>query len=459
MNLRQKIFLGVVFIANAALWLTTSDVAHLVVRDRPVVLGRYSQPHFTAILLTLLFSCVGLYIDQARSRETYKRRWFQVLAVVIFMIPGLFVLDLALRTVVRPSYIHTTAAYHRPPEVRLSYTFRDVPATGFIHAHAPDGHAPVPCTYQADAWGYRNRQVTQPVDVVTLGDSFTEGCNVSDDQAWPVLFASDTGLSVYNLGMTGYSPLNNRAALAEHLPRLRPRQVLCMIYEGNDFEIKERELKRPDPTWRDRIRIYYKNSPLRRTYDALLSGPLNTGGVPPDPRIADLLSWLPLWIPQENGHPYVFGPKALLDHAVPYTAFVMSGRWERTADMLADMQRICTDQGAELIIVLAPTKAHVVLPLVRDRLPADKLRAFAELVFPFTIDEASFAQQIFDNLDAREQALARFCRVRGIPFISLTVPLRRAIANGEHAYYTYDHHWTPRGNAIVAATLARARSK
>jgi hypothetical protein len=454
-NLRQKIFLGIVIVANAALWLTTSDVAHLVARDRPVLLGRYSRSHFTAILLVLLFSIIGLYIDQARTRETYKRRWFQVLALVIFLLPGLLVLDWALRAAVPPAYIHTTAAYHRPANAEMRYTFRDEPTTGFILANAPAGHAPVHCTYRADSWGFRNGEFAKPIDVVTIGDSFTEGCNVSDDQAWPALFAAENGLNVYNLGMTGYSPLNYRAALEEHLPRLAPRTVLCMIYEGNDFEIKERELKAPDPTLVDRIGIYHKNSPLRRAYDALLSGPLNTGGIAPDPQLADLLSWLPLTIPQDGGHPYVFGPKALLEHAKSRATFANSSRWKRTADMLADVQRICTEQDAELVILLAPTKAHVVLPLVRDRLPMHKVCAFVELIVPIPIDPEMFAERLYENLDARENVLADWCAAQGVTFISLTASLRHAIAAGEHAYYSYDHHWTPRGNALIAAALAR----
>jgi quinol-cytochrome oxidoreductase complex cytochrome b subunit len=89
-NLRQKIFLGIVVVANATAWIMQSDVAKLVARDRPVLLGRYSRSHFTAILVIFLISVIGLYIDQARTRETYKRRWFQVIATLLFLIPGFF---------------------------------------------------------------------------------------------------------------------------------------------------------------------------------------------------------------------------------------------------------------------------------------------------------------------------------------------------------------------------------
>ncbi len=453
MNLRQKIFLAIVIAANLALWLTTSDIERLVARDRPILLGRYSRTHFTWIMAVALLSVVGLYIDQARTLATYKKRWFQVLAVVLFLLPGLALLDFAIRLTRPPAYVHDVLAYHRPPNTTLDYTFVDRPETGLVLALAPDGHPPVDCRYTADARGFRNRDVQPPFDVIALGDSFTEGCNVSDDQAWPVRFAEQADISLYNLGMTGYTPRHYLAALTQHGDEVTAAAVICLLYEGNDFEIDREDLAPPDLG--DRFEEYFETSPLRTGMEALMVRFFSTAATAPDPRHAELFSWLPLQIPDSPaGHPYAFGPKALREHSQSADDFASSGAWRRTAEQIAALQAYCQERRIELILAFAPTKAHVVLPLVRDRLPMDKVRAFAALGAKYLPDAETFERMLFDRLEAREQVLAAWCAERGIEFFSLTTTLRDALAAGDYVYYTYDHHWTPAGNAVVAEAFA-----
>jgi hypothetical protein len=69
------------------------------------------------------------------------------------------------------------------------------------------------------------------------------------------------------------------------------------------------------------------------------------------------------------------------------------------------------------------------------------------------------ADKLFDvllpRLNVQESAVRDFCRTESIEFISLTEPLRRIIARGVQAYFTYDQHWTPLGHQIVAETISR----
>jgi hypothetical protein len=61
--------------------------------------------------------------------------------------------------------------------------------------------------------------------------------------------------------------------------------------------------------------------------------------------------------------------------------------------------------------------------------------------------------EVFARLDNQESVVRDFCREQGLAFVSTTVPLRDAMQRGEQVYYSYDQHWTPQGNAVVASVL------
>jgi hypothetical protein len=110
-----------------------------------------------------------------------------------------------------------------------------------------------------------------------------------------------------------------------------------------------------------------------------------------------------------------------------------------------------------LVIAYAPSKPHVVLPLLRDQVSAEQLRAFAALR-----DHAgdlpppeSLRDRLYRNLDTQEHVLGDWCAERGIEFVSLTAMLRDRVADGVPVYFTYDAHWTEEGHAAVSAHFAR----
>jgi hypothetical protein len=86
-----------------------------------------------------------------------------------------------------------------------------------------------------DRWGYRNRHVPDSVDVVTLGDSQTYGNGALASASWPAWLERETGLTVYNLGLAGYGPLDYRFLAETRIDSLRPRLVVVGLYLGNDL--------------------------------------------------------------------------------------------------------------------------------------------------------------------------------------------------------------------------------
>ncbi len=454
---RQKIWLAVIVIANLLLWIVPSDVLENIARDRHTLLGRYSREHVWAMLGLLLFSAVSFYVDWSTG-NTYKRRWFQVLASLIFACPALLLIDFVARSPGAGHYVRDSVAYHRPPHFSATLSYEDKPKAARSFPNAPSGYPDVPCTLNADENGYRNLAVPDKADIVVLGDSFAEGSSVSDEHVWPLLLARHTGMSVYNLGMSGYAPMHYLASLKEHGLALHPKIVLCGLYEGNDFRSGKSDRKSAKPSLSKRAKAYFKQSPLITSLDHWMIsalGPINSDGAVAG---IDMLDWLPLTIPPgSNGKRYAFAPKQLRDMYESAEQFKVDKHWLNPRHQLDQIHRACQEAEATFVLVYCPLKARTTLPLVIDSIPTEKVRGFLALRSKKPLPPADeFVQRLIQRSDDRESVVAQWCAQEDIPMISLTQPLREAVGAGVQAYYTYDQHWTPAGHATAARAVARA---
>lgn len=96
------------------------------------------------------------------------------------------------------------------------------------------GHCGNPAYPGHDRNGFHNASVPATAEIVTIGDSQTYGLSVAPEQAWPHQLALRTGLSVYNMGLGGWGPVQYSAILDEAL-RYRPRLIIVGFYYGNDL--------------------------------------------------------------------------------------------------------------------------------------------------------------------------------------------------------------------------------
>lgn len=452
---RQKIWLAIVLTVNVLLWAVPSDVVELIARQRDVLLGRYSKTHFFWILGVGAVSLLSFYVDWSTG-PTYKRRWFQMIALVLFVVPTFFLADFALRTPDEMHYRRDTFAYRRPAQWSFEAVWQDKPEPAKTYPNAPRGYPDVPLRVSTDARGYRNAYALDQADVITLGDSFTEGSKVSDEHPWPVALARRSGLSVYNLGMSGYDPLHYRESLREVGITLKPRVVLCMLYEGNDFRSASADQKRLNPSLSRRFAEYMDRSPLLKSADRLIVGIFGPMRADAPVRGMELLDWLPLKIPADaGGKYYAFEPKQLRDLYASREEFEIDKHWLNPRAQIREMHEMCRSAEAQFVLVFAPTKAHVLLPAVAETLSPDKIRRFTAISYDNPLPEGEeFLRTLLIRLDAREQVIAEWCARDGIKFLSLTEPLRRAALSGRQVYYTYDQHWSPEGHAVAAETIA-----
>lgn len=454
---RQKIWLTIVIGANLALWLIPSDVVEQIARDRHTLLGRYSRTHFAWILGVMIMSPVTFYIDWSTGKE-YRRRWFTVLAVMLAATPVIGLIDFLVRSPESQHYRQDGLAYHRPPEMEFQVNFEDKPQAYRTYPDAPPGYGTVQCRARTDVRGFRNTTDLDRYDVVVLGDSFAEGSKVSDEQNWPVRLADASGLAVYNLGMSGYAPLHYLESLERYGLPLSPRLVLCMLYEGNDFRSAKSDRKQKKPSLSKRLRRYFKQSPIVSRIDHLLIenlGPINCAS---QVRGVELLDWLPLTVPDgPEGKRYAFAPKQLRDLYQSADSFEVDRHWLNPRGQLAAMNDLCRKAGCRLLVLYAPTKAHVTLPIVSSRLPARKVRDFTAISFKGDLPGAKdFLANLLGRADARQTVVGKWCRRESIEFFALTDALQKAALEGRQVYYTYDQHWTPDGHDVVADAI-RAR--
>jgi GDSL-like lipase/acylhydrolase family protein len=85
-----------------------------------------------------------------------------------------------------------------------------------------------------DRLGYRNREVPAEAEIVAMGDSQTYGVGVEREEAWPQQLERLSGRRTYNMGFSGWGPLQSLMVFDEGLA-VHPRIVIAALYAGNDL--------------------------------------------------------------------------------------------------------------------------------------------------------------------------------------------------------------------------------
>ena len=102
-------------------------------------------------------------------------------------------------------------------------------------------------SYESDEHGFHNPRgiwSVNRIDVVAVGDSFTQGHCVSSDRNFVALIRNQYP-NTLNLGMNGQGPLITFATFKEYAQPLKPKVVLWFFWEGNDIADLDTERKSP----------------------------------------------------------------------------------------------------------------------------------------------------------------------------------------------------------------------
>ena len=91
--------------------------------------------------------------------------------------------------------------------------------------------------YESDEYGFHNPRGLwniDPVDIIALGDSYTQGVCVPSDKGFVAVVRSQYPRTI-NLGINSHGPMTSLATLKEYGPALKPKLILWFYYEGNDL--------------------------------------------------------------------------------------------------------------------------------------------------------------------------------------------------------------------------------
>ena len=216
-------------------------------------------------------------------------------------------------------------------------------------ANAEFGHVLDSNSPGVDTNGFRNPSVPETADVVTIGDSQTQGINVLPADAWPSQLATQLGQIVYNMGVQGYGPLQYDKLVTEAL-KLRPKHVVIGLNLADDLSdaahgISERHsVHAAENSLRHNLRFHtalgsvgselLKNSPLGRPAGFGIMHPANPAYFA-NQRIENLAKQL--------------------DSTDPRIAAALNS----TVAMLVNAKQRCQQQGAELTVLIIPTREAV----------------------------------------------------------------------------------------------------
>lgn len=482
-RLVRQIIALFIFCLSLWMWSRHSDVITLIVRQRPVLFGRYSQGHFGSLLILtpILWTIAAAFASKRPLRQALGNAGIGIATTLIAVISITYIAHFFREG---PRYIESKldthehamqlagAVRHRPPNQVYELTYVDKPEQARSYPNPPAGYPDIPLRLTTDVNGFRNVNVLPQYDMVAVGDSFVAGSNISDDQTWSALLAKATNQTIYNLGVGGSGPPTYLSNYAYFGLNLKPRVALFMIYEGNDFkedvvliDTAPRDTGKPSkPPLAQRIADHFSqafdSSPVTKGLDRLSEDLFEKlGSTRPVPNYQEKLGFMPIALSHGTDstntvtHYYSFDPKRAIYLNYNRDEFTRSPEWKATEKILEQLIAISREHNIKPVFIYAPSTPHVVMPLVKDKIPAEQLHYFISRKQKRLPPADELKQQLYDNLDVEQNVVLDFCRAQGIDCVALTEALQRETANGVQTYFSYDQHWTPDGQRVAAETI------
>ncbi|RMH23066.1 MAG: hypothetical protein D6696_01690 [Acidobacteria bacterium] len=267
--------------------------------------------------------------------------------------------------------------------------------------------------------------------LLVLGDSFTFGWGVENDQTFVHLLATgERPFVAMNGGVPGYGLPDEADWFERYGKKLRPDLVLLAVFAGNDLldaTAKHRRVVVEDGL----VGAAAAPTPWRRALDRLHLVRLAKRALPPavESRLRAALG-----LPEPWATSYL--RDTLQSFAVEPPPLIVEGR--AASRQAFDRLRAAVEaQGAALAVVLVPAALQV-----------DERRWRAALTYaggdPAAYDPAT-PSRFFAELAASRQ----------VPVLDLLPAFRAARNAGEELYFQHDPHWNAGGHRLAASALAR----
>ena len=273
-----------------------------------------------------------------------------------------------------------------------------------------------------------------PVDIVTVGDSFTF-CFTEYEDCWVRRLETDHGYSVVNLGQGATGSVSHANILFTFGLPYEPDVVLWQWYGNDNNEDYGLIYQWGETDTTDRSSIDSKgwltqNSIVFAMVDILTNSS--------DFGSESYLSQADTHAVEVAGDPMFFGRAYSWETADLSLEKNRLGQEEGFQAILAARQRLAED-GIELIIFPVPYKEEVYRPLIDT--------------------QSDFDLQKIDRMEENRAALMAFCLENELNCFDPTAELANHALNGETLYLSQDTHLNARGNELLLEIIAKELSK
>ncbi len=307
---------------------------------------------------------------------------------------------------------------HYNTHSKLWYVFK--PGTKIVVEH-PDFKFEIKTNLNLPEAGFRGGTLGGPAWGVAVGDSFTFGFGVNQENSWVALLADEITQDIINLGVPGWGPQQYTRSLERFGIPMKPKVVFYGLHQ-NDTANGVRFEKRGGRFERFSIRIYLSyNSLLYNFFEKL-----RRDAKSPSPNII---------LPQINLRTSTADIKEMLEKENRY----FPKGWPIAQREIAKAFNAARTVGAEFVILYFPPKEETYWEQIREKisLPEDSEKHLGKL----------------------SKALHELCAARRFLCLDLTPALKARTSGRETLYFEHDGHLNEKGNRVVANEIRRFLSE
>ena len=313
---------------------------------------------------------------------------------------------------------------------------------------------PVHFEWITDKNGFRNGHTREYSDIIVIGDSYLEWGNTEADTFVKRLENKLPGLTITNLGKSGYGPPQYLEVLNRYGVKYRPKYALMAFFEGNDILDTKAYFrwKKGQTEKRPNLRIEWRRFLFFQRYWLALESQATF--------IRNSTSyWINIVlnkIAQRNGYAHDIHPDLAvlnlgdgesykikfverLDTRSP-KEILASEEWGQLKTVLTDVREACEKNGISLIVMYIPAAAHVYAQYSTEQSGENWLQ---------------IREQQIQAMTNTEEAMKQVLQELNIELISLSPVLEAAAQQGKLLYYPLDPHWNAEGTELAARYVAQ----
>ena len=296
--------------------------------------------------------------------------------------------------------------------------FKIRPHTDTVVDH-PDYHVRIKTNLNLGDIGFRGGSLGGPAWAAAVGDSFTFGVGMDQQDTWVALLAQALGKEIINLGIPSQGPPQYTRILKRYALPLRPRVVFYGFY-FNDLNSAKR-FNRLQRNWL-RVSGYMRQYSI--LYNLIHESRPQAATEEAEPADGDGAQ---LNIVAED-----------VRRSLARQNRNFEQRWQLTAKEIDDA----------IQAVHASTDSQVEMVMVMLYLPSR---------WEFYWEQLKAQNKLTDDLDSDRlrRTVVEYCGQRKLTCFDLTAVLKREAQRRKQLYIPIDGHWNKEGNRIVAAALQK----